>query len=154
MRHAFGRKRAGSRAAQSSSLRRSLGRALSRGILDTSVLIADDVSPLLGELAISVVSLAELHFGVLLAVDDDARGRRLSRLSAMQRRFDPLPVDEAVAESYGLLAARVVKAARQPRARVMDLLIAATAHAHEATLYTRNAEDLQCLEGLLQVAVV
>jgi toxin FitB len=127
---------------------------LSRGILDTSVLIADDVSPLLGELAISVVSLAELHFGVLLAVDDDARGRRLSRLSAMQRRFDPLPVDEAVAESYGLLAARVVKAARQPRARVMDLLIAATAHAHEATLYTRNAEDLQCLEGLLQVAVV
>jgi toxin FitB len=154
MRHAFGRKRAGSRAARSSSLRRSLGRALSRGILDTSVLIADDVSPLLGELAISVVSLAELHFGVLLAVDDDARGRRLSRLSAMQRRFDPLPVDEAVAESYGLLAARVVKAARQPRARVMDLLIAATAHAHEATLYTRNAEDLQCLEGLLQVAVV
>jgi toxin FitB len=105
---------------------------LSRGILDTSVLIADDVAALPGELAISVVSLAELHFGVLLAVDDDARARRLSRLSAMQRQFDPLPVDEAVAESYALLSARVVKTGRQPRARVMDLLIAATAHAHDA----------------------
>jgi toxin FitB len=118
------------------------------------VLIADDVAPLPGELAISVVSLAELHFGVLLAVDDDARARRLSRLSAMQRRFDPLPVDEAVAESYGLLAARVVKAGRQPRARVMGLLIAATAHAHDAALFTRNSQDFRGLEGLVEIAVV
>ena len=127
---------------------------MSRGVLDTSVLIADDVSPLPGELAISVVSLAELHFGVLLAADDDERARRLSRLSALQRKFDPLPVDEAVAESYGLLAARVVKAGRQPRARVMDLLIAATAYAHGATLYTRNADDLGGLEGLVERTVV
>jgi toxin FitB len=127
---------------------------LSRGILDTSVLIADDVAALPGELAISVVSLAELHFGVLLAVEDEARARRLSRLSAMQRRFDPLPVDEAVAESYGLLAARVVKTGRQPRARVMDLLIAATAHAHDAALVTRNSQDLRGLEGLVEIAVV
>jgi toxin FitB len=131
-----------------------LGTALSRGILDTSVLIADDVAPLPGELAISAVSLAELHFGVLLASDDNARARRLSRLSAMQRRFDPLPVDEAVAESYGLLAARVAKAGRQPRARVMDLLIAATAHAHDAALFTRNSQDLSGLEGLVEIAVV
>ena len=39
---------------------------MSKAILDTSVLIADDVAPLVGELAISVVSLAELHFGVLV----------------------------------------------------------------------------------------
>jgi len=38
---------------------------LSRGILDTSVLIASDLQPLPGELAISVISLAELHYGVL-----------------------------------------------------------------------------------------
>jgi predicted nucleic acid-binding protein len=131
-----------------------LGAALSRGILDTSVLIADDISPLPGELAISVVSLAELHFGVLVAVDDDERARRLSRLSAMQRHFDPLPVDETVAESYGILAARVVNVGRQPRARVMDLLIAATAHAHEAVLYTRNARDLGGLQGLVEIAVI
>ena len=127
---------------------------MSRGVLDTSVLTADDVAPLPGELAISAASLAELHFGVLVAVDDEARARRLSRLSAVQRRFDPLPVDDLVAESYGLLAARVVRSGRQPRARVMDLLIAATAHAHGATLYTRNGDDLRGLEDLLDVEVI
>jgi predicted nucleic acid-binding protein len=36
----------------------------------------------------------------------------------------------------------------------MDLLIAATAHAHGATLYTRNAGDLVGLESLLEVVTV
>lgn len=110
------------------------------------------MAPIPGELAISAVSLAELHFGVMVARDDVVRARRLSRLGAMQRRFDPLPVDESVAESYGLLAARVAHAGRKPRARVMDLLIAATAHAHGATLYTRNAEDLRGLEDILDIS--
>ena len=127
---------------------------MSRGVLDTSVLTADDVAPLPGELAISAASLAELHFGVLVAVDDEARARRLSRLSAVQRRFDPLPVDDLVAESYGLLAARVVRSGRQPRARVMDLLIAATARAHDATLYTRNGDDMRGLDDLIDVQVI
>jgi hypothetical protein len=34
----------------------------------------------------------------------------------------------------------------------MDLLIAATAHAHNATIYTRNAADLQGLEDLIAIA--
>ena len=36
----------------------------------------------------------------------------------------------------------------------MDLLIAATAHAHNARLYTRNAADLVGLEQLVDVATV
>jgi predicted nucleic acid-binding protein len=36
----------------------------------------------------------------------------------------------------------------------MDLLIAATAHAHDATLYTRNADDLLGLDDLLDIAAV
>jgi hypothetical protein len=124
---------------------------VSAGVLDTSVLIADGVTPIPGELAISVISLAELQFGVLVARSDEARAARLRRLSAVQRRFDPLPVDDAVAESYGRLAARVVQVGRQPRARAMDLLIAATAHAHGADLYTRNTEDLAGLEDLIRI---
>lgn len=124
---------------------------MSRGILDTSVLIADDVAPIPGELAISVVSVAELQLGVLVATDE-ARAARLSRLSAVQRRFTPLPVDEAVADSYAQLAARVVRVGRQPRARPIDLLIAATAHAHKATVYTRNAQDLAGLEDMVSIA--
>jgi predicted nucleic acid-binding protein len=124
---------------------------VSAGVLDTSVLIADGITPIPGELAISVISLAELQFGVLVARSDEARAARLRRLSAVQRRFDPLPVDDAVAESYGRLAARVVRVGRQPRARAMDLLIAATAHAHGADLYTRNTGDLAGLEDLIQI---
>lgn len=127
---------------------------MSRGILDTSVLITTDVQPLPGELAISVISLAELHYGVLVASSADARATRLARLSGLQKRFDPLPVDEAVAESYGRLATRTAGSGRQPRSRVMDLLIAATAHAHEATLYTRNAEDLRGLGDLIDIVSV
>lgn len=125
-----------------------------RAVLDTSVLIAGDVAPLEGELAISGASLAELHFGVLVAADPAVRAQRLRRLSELQRRFDPLPVDEAVAASYGELAAAVAAGGRQPRARVMDLLIAATAHAHQARLYTRNPADLVGLEALLEVVPV
>lgn len=127
---------------------------MSRGILDTSVLVADHVVPIPGELAISIASIAELKFGVLVAKNDKTRATRLSRLSAIERRFEPLPIDEAVVDSYARLAARVVAVGRQPRARVMDLLIAATAHAHEATIYTRNAADLAGLEDLVTIAPI
>jgi toxin FitB len=127
---------------------------VTRGILDTSILIANDVTPIPGELAISIASLAELQFGVLVAKTTEARASRLARLSAIQRRFDPLPIDEAIADSYARLAARVVETGRQPRARVMDLLIAATAHAHDAVVYTRNADDLAGLEDLITVRTI
>ena len=125
-----------------------------RAILDTSVIIATDVLPLPGELAISAATVAELHFGVLVAGDPAVRAERLRRLTAMQHVFDALPVDDAVAASYGRLAAAVVAAGRQPRTRTMDLLIAATAHAHDARLYTRNAADFAGLEKLVEVVPV
>ena len=125
-----------------------------KAVLDTSVLIATDVPPLDGELAISAASIAELHFGVLVTTDPTIRAERLRRLSELQRRFDALPVDEDVATSYGQLAAAVVLAGRQPRSRTMDLLIAATAHAHGARLYTRNAADLVGIEHLVVIVSV
>lgn len=125
-----------------------------KGILDTSVVIATDVSPIAGELALSAVTLAELHFGVLVARDHATRAERLRRLSILQRQFDALPVDEAVVASYGQLAATVTDIGRQPRTRAMDLLIAATAHAHSARLYTRNAKDLIGLGDLVEVVPI
>ena len=125
-----------------------------KAILDTSVLIATDVPPLEGELAISAVTLAELHFGVLVTPDAAVRAERLRRLSYLQHKFDALPVDDDVATSYGQLAAAVLAAGRQPRCRVMDMLIAATAHAHSARLYTRNAADLVGIEHLIEIVLV
>lgn len=125
-----------------------------RAILDTSVVIAMDIGPLDGELAISSITLAEMHFGVLVATGQAVRAERLRRLLVLRRIFDALPVDEQVAESYGRIAAAVVDAGRKPRARSVDLLIAATAHAHEARLYTRNAGDLRGLEDLVEIVSV
>ena len=125
-----------------------------RAVLDTSVVITRDLAPIPGVLAISTITVAELHFGVLVAKSAAIRAERLRRLTVIQRHFDALPVDDAVAASYGRLAQAVVDVGRQPRARVMDLLIAATAHAHEATLYTRNPADFVGLKGLVDVVPV
>jgi predicted nucleic acid-binding protein len=125
-----------------------------RAVLDTSVMIAVDIPPLEGELAISAVALAELHFGVLVTADPAVRAERLRRLVEFQRRFTALPIDESVSISYGQLAAAVVAAGRKPRSCAMDLLIAATAHAHSARLYTRNAADLAGLENLVEIVPV
>ena len=91
---------------------------------------------------------------MLVTSDPAVRAGRLRRLTEFQRRFAALPVDDAVAASYGQLAAAVVAVGRRPRARVMDLLIAATAHAHSARLYTRNGTDLVGLEHLVEIVSV
>ncbi|MCM3885527.1 hypothetical protein [Frankia sp. R82] len=54
----------------------------------------------------------------------------------------------------GRLAARVVDIGRRPRARTMDLLIAATAHAHGASVYTRSAAGLAGLEDLITIVTI
>ena len=126
----------------------------SRAILDINVLLAADISSLFGELAISTASLAELYFGVLIARDGHVRGDRLRRLGLIESQFQALPVDTTVAREYGRLAAAVSALGRQPRARVMDLLIAATATAHHASLYTRNPDDLRGLDQLPPIITV
>lgn len=128
-----------------------------RGILDTSVLIAREEEPEIEvplEIAISVVTLAELHYGVLIAKDDLTRQRRLSRLGAIEASFQPLPVDSAVARAFGVISHAVKAAGRQPRSRIMDLLIAATALAHNMPIYTRNANDFEGLRSLIDVRIV
>lgn len=125
-----------------------------RALLDTSVVIAGDVAPIPGVVAISAITLAELQFGVLVAKTAPVRAERLRRLSFLQKHFDALPVDDAVAVSYGRLASAVVDPGRQPRRRATDLLIAATAHAHGARLYTRNIDDFAGLEELVDITAV
>jgi predicted nucleic acid-binding protein len=120
-----------------------------RVLLDTSVLIASE-SP--GELegAISAASLAELHFGVLVASSEDERARRAQRLGVIEATFDPLPVDASVAREWGRLAATVVGRGGRPRRRAVDLVIAATANVHRVPLLTRNPKDFVLIADLVE----
>lgn len=122
-----------------------------KGLLDTSVVIADDITGLPDEVAISAATLAELHFGIHMAKDVETRSARLRRLAEIESGFVPLPIDDAVARAYGELASLTVSQGRQARRRVMDLLIAATARAHRVPLYTRNLEDFEPLGSLVEV---
>ena len=119
-------------------------------LLDTSVLIEAEVD--VDDLAaISVVSLTELHFGVLVATDESARAQRIRRLGAVESSFDPLPFDAAVARECGKLHAAVAQRGGQPRRRAFDLAIAATANVHGVPLLTLNAKDFQIVEDLVDV---
>ncbi len=119
-----------------------------RVLLDTSVLIGAG-APAGVEAAISVASLAELHFGVLVAADPDERARRAQRLGVIEAAFDPLPVDPAVAREWGRLSAAVVERGGQPRRRAVDLVIAATANVHGLPLLTADTADLAIIDDLV-----
>lgn len=122
-----------------------------KALLDTSVVIAAAVGDLPDEAAISVATLAELHFGVHLGKTEEIRRLRLRRLAEIEALFDPLPVDAAVARTYGELASIVRSHGRKARSRVMDLLVAATAVTWSVPLYTRNLRDFDGLGDVLEV---
>jgi toxin FitB len=119
-----------------------------RALLDTSVLIAD-AAPTDVEAAISVVSITELHFGTLLARDDDERARRTDRLAAVEAAFDPLSVTVEVARAWGRLAAAVAQRGGKPRRRQLDLAIAATASTEGVPLLTLNIADFRIIADLV-----
>ncbi|WP_438616692.1 type II toxin-antitoxin system VapC family toxin [Microbacterium karelineae] len=121
-------------------------------MLDTNVLI-DGIPPLPhgSEVAISAVTLSELHYGVLCARDDFERGRRLQRLEAVEAQFSPVAIDATVARIHGQMTAAVAAIGRKPCPRMMNLLIAATAASVDAVLLTRNVDDFVGLDDFVKV---
>jgi hypothetical protein len=116
---------------------------VSRAILDTSVLIAREQAwppnrSLPDEVALSVVSIAELEVGGLMARDAHARGQRLRTLTEVRSLSGALPIDERTASAYAQLATSVLSAGRKPR--VHDTWIAATALVHGAELWTQDGD--------------
>jgi hypothetical protein len=105
---------------------------LSRAIADTSVFIAQETGRGLGdipdEIAVSVITAAELELGVLRATDPDARAIRLSTLSRVQSTYPLLPIDPEVASCFARIAA--AERDRGRRLRRHDTWIAATAMRH------------------------
>jgi predicted nucleic acid-binding protein len=112
-----------------------------RGVLDTSVFIAKETGRPLAELpeasAVSVVTLAELHLGVLMA-QGSVRARRLRTLTMVQNTFEPLPIDPEVARTFAELVAEARRLRKRPK--IIDTWIAATAVAHDVPVYTQDED--------------
>jgi predicted nucleic acid-binding protein len=116
---------------------------LRRAVADTSVLIgveavrfdADFLRDY--ELGVSTVTLGELRLGVLQAGDPAIVARRLSTFQLAQR-FEPLAIDEAVAEAWALLVSQLRAASR--KAPINDTWIAATAIAHKVPVVSQDAD--------------
>lgn len=127
-----------------------------RGLLDTTVFIANesgrplDEQRLPDESAVSVVTLAELHAGVLAAGDTDTRALRLATLDAVTD-MHVLGVDEATARMWARLRVHLAEGGR--RVNVNDLWIAATAAAHGLAVVTQDA-DFDPLEGVAGLTII
>lgn len=123
-----------------------------QAMLDASVLINPErVTEHSDELAVSMLTIAELQYGI--TADDDLmeQQRRRSRVQDALNRFEVLPFDLAATEFYGTLCTLVRRQGRSPRGRRMDLMIAATAARYDLPLLTRNAEDFTGLDTALTV---
>ena len=112
-------------------------------ILDTSAFVAVEqgrplARPLPEKVGVSVVTIAELELGVLMARDGDTRAVRLATLTRVRERTTGLPADERVASAYARLAASELGAGRKPR--IHDTWIAATALVHGAAVWTQDAD--------------
>ena len=133
-----------------------MGASLLRALLDTSVVI-DPIGaeiPPGTELAISTITVAELGIGVVSARNDEERVRRTIHLQRTRTAFEELPVDGAVAEAYVTTATVMRATGRNHRPRSFDLLIAATALAHDLPIYTRDIGDFTMLRHLVDVRPV
>jgi tRNA(fMet)-specific endonuclease VapC len=130
---------------------------VAEGVLDTSTLILlgritnGDLLP--SEPLITVVTLAELSVGPLVATDDVERAARQAHLQQAEADFEPLPFDAAAARAFGRVAASLRRAGRKPAARAYDAMIAAICVANDLPVHTCNASDFDDIEGLRVVAV-
>ena len=77
-------------------------------------------------MAVSVITIGELKLGVINADDDATKARRADTL-ALARGADPIPISEAVMETWATLVADCKAAGIHRTVKLTDALIAATA---------------------------
>lgn len=115
----------------------------SAGLIDTSVVIASesgrgiDLNRMPDQLYVSVITIAELQAGVLVAKDTATRARRLATLDSLAF-LEPLHVDVTAAAEWAYLRARLAEEKR--RVNVNDTWIAAIAAANELPVVTQDGD--------------
>lgn len=136
-------------------LARKIGTPGRRVLIDTSVAVRlneTEFPRLVPWLATSTLTIAELARGSHRVVNELEQERRRRHLDQVELSIEALPFDLACGRAYGFVSAAVERIGRKPRgSRAVDLMIAATALAHDLPLYTLNAEDLRGLDDLIEI---
>lgn len=133
-----------------------MSRRPEQGLLDTSVLIAQEGGRLLHrerlpqKAAISIVTRAELRLGVLAAADVETRDRRLITLDSIAE-MTVLPIWGAVERTWAGMRAYLAASGRS--VAVNDLWIAATAAAYGMPILTQD-RDFYALSGVNGLTVI
>ncbi len=124
------------------------------GLFDTSIFIATESGRAIGELpavgSISIVTIAELYLGVLMADRPKIRQQRLRTLQSVQELFEPIPIDNEIARTFAEIVAEARRVGKRPK--VMDSWIAATAVARDLPVYTQD-EDFLAIPRVRVVSV-
>ena len=95
-------------------------------------------------LCISVITFAELQYGIAKSNYPEKNAKSLSKLFSY---MSILPFDETAAEEYGKLCADLKK--KGTPIGVMDMLVAAHAKARDCILVTNNVKEFERVDGLL-----
>jgi predicted nucleic acid-binding protein len=113
---------------------------MSRAVADTSVFVAMESGRTLGalpdELAVSVITAAELELGVLRTSDPSIRATRLRTLVRVRAEYPLLTIDDRVGSCFARLADEQIRAGRKPRRH--DTWIAATALRYGVAVVTQD----------------
>ena len=126
------------------------------GVLDTSVFIATESGRQLDEalmpeeVATTVVTLAELHAGVLAATTSEIRAQRLATLESVAD-METLSVDVDAARMWARL--RIYLAETGRRVRINDLWIAAIAASRGLPVVTQD-DDFAALDGAANLTII
>lgn len=126
-----------------------------KALLDTSFFVATESGRPLGEMPevteteVSVVTVAELTVGVLMANDSD-RANRVATLSAVESTWDAIPVDAEVARAFAQIVADL--RARGRRVPLLNALVAATAVVEGIPVVTQD-RDYEAIPGVEVIRV-
>lgn len=94
-------------------------------------------------LCICAITLLELYYG---AHKSEKPISNLAKIRRIEKVFDTLPVDAAIAETFGMIKSGLESAGTP--LDDFDLIIASCALAHNLTLVTNNEKHFNRIEGL------
>lgn len=125
-------------------------------IVDTSILIsaergAFDLVAFLDSipaerLAISAITVSELHVGILRANSERRKQERIAYVNRVLSEFEVIPFDASVARKHAELLDEIRRAGHTIGAN--DLLIAATAVFIDSSVATLNVSEFRLTPGL------